>query len=88
MRIYVGNVSFETTQQEITEFLETKIGPIKNIVYVQDRASGKFRGVCFVDFINDGDGQRSIDELDGVNFKGRQLNVAEARPRPARPVRY
>ena len=88
MRIYVGNVSFETTQQEITEFLETKIGPIKNIVYVQDRASGKFRGVCFVDFINDGDDQKTINELHNVSFKGRRLNVAEARPRPARPAQY
>lgn len=84
MRIYVGSISFETTQQEITEFLETKIGPIQNLIYALDKATGAFRGFVFVDFINDGDDQRAISELHGVEFNGRRLKIAEARPRPSR----
>jgi RNA recognition motif-containing protein len=86
MRIYVGSIPFETPQQEITKFLEEKIGPIKNIVYALNQ--GVFRGFVFVDFINDGDDQRAINELHNAEFKGRRLKIAEATPRPARSSRY
>jgi len=85
MRIYVGSISFETSQQEITKFLEEKIGPIRNLIYALNRTTGAFRGFVFVDFINEGDAERAIGELHNVDFKGRRLRVAEATPRPARP---
>jgi polyadenylate-binding protein len=88
MRIFIGSIDYETTQQEITEFIETKIGPIQNLIYALDKASGKFRGFVFVDFINEGDDQRAINELHNAEFKGRRLRVAEAMPRPARSSRY
>lgn len=86
MRIFIGSIPFETPQQEIIKFLEEKIGPIRNLIYALDQ--GKFRGFVFVDFINDGDDQRAINELHNAEFKGRRLRVAEATPRPARPSRY
>ena len=85
MRIFVGSINFETTQQEITELLEAKIGPIKNLIYARDRQTEKFRGFVFVDFINDGDDQRAINELHNFEFKGRRLIVQVATPRPERP---
>ncbi len=84
MRIYCGNFDFGTSQQDITEFLEDKIGPIRNLIYALNRATGAFRGFVFVDFVNEGDDQRAIGELHNVEFKGRRLRVAEATPRPAR----
>jgi len=87
-RIFVGSIDFGTSQQEITEFLEAKTGPVANIIYVRDRLTDKFRGFVFVDFQNDGDDKRAIGELHNAEFKGRRLNVAEATPRPARPSRY
>lgn len=88
MRIYFGGINFETTQQEITQFLEEKIGPIKDLVYVRDRATDRFRGFVFVDFLNEGDGQRAINELHNQEFKGRRITIQEATPRPARPSRH
>ena len=81
-RIFIGNIPFETPQQEITKFLEEKIGPIQSLVYALNQ--GVFRGFVFVDFINDGDDQRAITELHNYEFKGRRIRVAEATPRPAR----
>jgi len=88
MRNFVGGIDFTATQQEITEFLEEKIGPIKGIIYVRDRLTEKFRGFVFVDFLNEGDDRRAIAELHNAEFKGRRLVVQEATPRPARPSRY
>ena len=84
MRIFVGNIDFAITSKEIVEFLEEKIGPIANFVYVRNRDNEKFRGFVFVDFQNEGDDQRCLDELHNAEFKGRKLNVATARPRPTR----
>lgn len=86
MRIFVGSIDFTVTQQEITELLEAKIGPIRHLIYAQ--REGKFRGFVFVDFINDDDDQRTINELHNYEFKGRRLIVQVATPRPERPSRY
>ncbi|MBI1374883.1 MAG: RNA-binding protein [Phycisphaera sp.] len=80
MRIYVGNLSFNTTQDTIeAEF--GKFGSVTEVHVPTDRMSGRPRGFAFVTMDSAEDGQKAIDGLNGVDLDGRTLNVNEARPR-------
>lgn len=79
MRIYVGNLPFRTTAEELRD-LFAQHGVVNDCVIPQDRDSGRSRGFGFVD-MDDQDGQGAIDALDGADLDGRALRVNEARPR-------
>ncbi len=81
-RIYVGNLSFSSTTDEVTELFE-QYGSVHAVNLVTDRDTGRPRGFGFVE-MDDEDAASAIEALDGVSFGGRTLKVNEARPRPDR----
>ncbi len=82
MNIYVGNLPFTTTSQDL-EGLFSEYGAVDSASVVNDRETGRSRGFGFVEMDNDA-GAKAIEELDGKDFDGRSLKVNEARPRERR----
>jgi RNA recognition motif-containing protein len=77
-KIYVGNLSFDATESELTELFSPH-GSVMSAQIVTDRDTGRSRGFAFVEM---GDGaDAAIAALNGQDFKGRNLTVNEARPR-------
>jgi RNA recognition motif-containing protein len=83
MRLYVGNLSFNTSEQQL-EDLFAAIGPVASVHLVRDRATGQSRGFGFVEMTNANDGQTACSNLDQREFEGRRLTVNEARPQERR----
>ena len=81
MKIYVGNLSFQSTEDTIRE-LFTPHGEITEVSIVTDRETGRSRGFAFVTMPQDTQAQAAITALNGLEFEGRALTVNEARPRP------
>ena len=79
MNIYVGNLPFSTTSEDL-EALFGQYGPVESAAVINDRETGRSRGFGFVEMGNE-DGARAISELDGNDYQGRELRVNEARPR-------
>jgi RNA recognition motif-containing protein len=78
--IYVGNLPWKTTEEEIKELFE-KFGEVLSVKIVKDRETGRPRGFGFVDMEN---ADAAISELNGKDFGGRALRVNEARERAPR----
>jgi RNA recognition motif-containing protein len=83
MRIYVGNLSFNTDEQQI-EQLFTAIGPVESVRLIRDQATGRSRGFGFVEMADAGHGQTACQTLDQREFEGRRLTVNEAKPQERR----
>jgi RNA recognition motif-containing protein len=80
MRIYVGNLSFNTTEDTLRgEF--ASYGEVADVAVVTDRDTGRSRGFAFVTMSNDEEARRAIAGLNGSQIDGRTLVVNEARPR-------
>src|SRR3989442_15510357 len=79
--IFVGNLSFGTTEQDIRSLFEAH-GSVDRVNIVTDRDSGQPRGFAFVEMTNDAEGDRAIGAINGQELGGRSLNVNEARPKP------
>ena len=79
MKLYVGNLSFNTTEQQL-ESMFTEHGPVQSAALVMDRDTGRPRGFGFVEMSDDA-GQAAIAALNGTSVDGRDLTVNEARPR-------
>jgi RNA recognition motif-containing protein len=82
MKIYVGNLSFQSTEDSIRELFAPH-GEIQEVSIVTDRETGRSRGFAFVTMPQDAQAQAAITALNGLEFEGRALTVNEARPRPA-----
>ncbi len=82
-RIYVGNLPFTSTTDEVRDLFEQH-GSVLDVSLVNDRETGRPRGFGFVE-MEDDDADAAIKALDGVSFDGRNLKVNEARPRGDRP---
>lgn len=80
MRIYVGNMSFSTSEQALRAEFE-KHGTVDEVTIVTDRETGRPRGFAFVNMPNATEGQAALDAINGTELDGRTLNVSEARPR-------
>jgi cold-inducible RNA-binding protein len=83
MRLYVGNLSFNSTEDSIRKAFSA-FGEVSSIHMVTDRDTGRPRGFGFVEMVGPAEGQAAIDALNGSDLEGRALNVNEARPRPER----
>lgn len=83
MRLYVGNLSFNTGEQEL-EQLFTTVGPVTSVHLVRDRATGQSRGFGFVEMADENSGRTACSTLDQREFEGRRLTVNEARPQEKR----
>jgi cold-inducible RNA-binding protein len=82
-RIYVGNLSFNTAEQELSE-LFSQHGQVANVAIITDRDTGRSRGFGFVEMADDAEGRAAIEALNGQEIDGRTLTVNEARPRADR----
>src|SRR5206468_10699968 len=80
--IFVGNLSFQTTEQDIRTLFEAH-GSVDRVSIVTDRDSGQPRGFGFVEMTNDAEGERAISAINGQEVGGRALNVNEAKPKSA-----
>ena len=83
MKIYVGNLSFETTASEVNE-LFSQHGEVTDVTLITDRETGRSRGFCFVEMRNEQQARDAITALDGNELGGRHIKVNEARPREDR----
>ena len=82
MRIYVGNLSFNTDEPRIEE-LFAPIGVVESVKLVRDHATGQSRGFAFVEMADDA-GRTACDTLNEREFEGRRLTVNEAKPQQSR----
>jgi RNA recognition motif-containing protein len=80
MRIYVGNMSFSTSEQALRSEFE-KYGAVDDVTIVTDRETGRPRGFAFVNMPNPSEGSAAMEAVNGLELDGRTLNVSEARPR-------
>jgi cold-inducible RNA-binding protein len=83
-KLYVGNLSFNTTENELQE-LFSQAGTVQEVTLMQDKFTGKSRGFAFVTMGTDEEAQKAINDFNGKSVEGRPLTVNEARPREPRP---
>jgi RNA recognition motif-containing protein len=81
--IYVGNMSYDTTQDRLRELFEA-YGEVTSVNIITDRDTGRPRGFAFVEMATDEAAAEAISALNGQNIDGRELKVNEARPRKPR----
>lgn len=84
--LYVGNLSFNTTEEELRGLFESA-GAVSRCSLMVDKFTGKSRGFAFVDMASQEDADKAIAQFNGKDFMGRALTVNEARPREERPPR-
>ncbi|MGJ3248391.1 MAG: RNA recognition motif domain-containing protein [Elainellaceae cyanobacterium] len=80
MSIYVGNISFDATQEDLTTVF-SEYGTVERVQLPTDRETGRMRGFGFVDMSSDTEEQAAIDALDGAEWMGRTIKVNKAKPR-------
>ena len=85
MKIYVGNLSPETTEQQLRD-LVTPYGKTDSVALVMDKATGKAKGFGFVEFGTETEGNAAIAGLNGKEVGDRKLNVNEARSKSDAPA--
>lgn len=84
MKLYVGNLSFDTTENDLQDAFEP-FGTVKEALLVMDKMTNRPRGFGFVTMDSASEGQAAIDGLNGKALGGRNITVNEARPREDRP---
>ena len=80
MTIFIGNLSFQSEQEDIIGLFST-YGEVKNCNIPLNRDDGRKRGFAFVEMTNEADEQKAIDDLQNVEWMGRQIRVNKAEPR-------
>jgi RNA recognition motif-containing protein len=80
MKLYVGNISFNTTNQDLNDLFGS-VGTVTSANIIEDRETGRSRGFGFVEMASQEEGEKAISELNGKEIDGRQLKVNEAKPR-------
>ena len=83
-RLYIGNLSFDTTEETLRNALAEDGRQVKEVNIMTDRDTGRPRGFAFAEMGSDQDAQAAIAALDGTNLDGRNLTVNEARERQPR----
>jgi cold-inducible RNA-binding protein len=81
-RIYVGNLSYQTTENDLTNLFE-QVGQVESVNIITDRDTGRSKGFAFVEMSNE-DAEKAIAQFNGAEVNGRALTVNEARPREDR----
>jgi RNA recognition motif-containing protein len=83
MKLYVGNLSFQTSSDDLQQ-LFAQAGTVESASVVEDRETGRSRGFGFVEMSSPEEGAKAIEQFNGKEFNGRNLTVNEARPREDR----
>lgn len=81
MKIYVGNLSFDTTEDELRQAFEGTGGQLVSVDVVKDKMTGRSRGFGFIEVSSKEAGDAAIRDLNGKQLNGRALSVNEARPK-------
>jgi RNA recognition motif-containing protein len=81
MNIYVGNLSFDATEDDLRSAFEA-FGKVDAVNIIKDRDSGRPKGFGFVEMSSGEEAEKAIEAMNGKEFKGRAMNVNEARPKP------
>ena len=81
--VFVGNMSFQTTESQLTALFQP-FGEVTRVQVMTDRDTGRSRGFAFVEMSNDEEAAAAIQALNGKELDGRTLTVNEARPKPER----
>ncbi len=80
MKLYIGNLSYSTTEQEIEELM-TPFGTADSIQLIKDRHTGQSKGFGFIEMSDNSAADAAIKGLNETNFKGRKLKLNQAQPR-------
>ncbi len=80
MNIYVGNLSYSTTEDDLFA-LFNNLGGVDSARIITDRETGRSKGFGFVEMGSDNEAKSAIEELNGAEFGGRNITVNEAKPR-------
>jgi len=83
MKLYVGNLSFDTTSYDL-ETMFGEVGTVESANVVEDRDTGRSRGFGFVEMSSKEEGANAIEQFNGTEMNGRNLTVNEAKPRENR----
>jgi len=83
MKLYVGNLAFETSSTELQNLFATA-GTVQSVSLIEDRETGRSRGFGFVEMSTKEEGAAAIEKFNGQELGGRALNVNEAKPREDR----
>jgi RNA recognition motif-containing protein len=81
MKIYVGNLSYQVTEDQLREVFAAH-GQVDSATIIKDKFSGQSKGFGFVEMNSKEEAEAAIAALNGTDLQGRRLNVNEARPRP------
>jgi len=81
MNIYVGNLSFDSTEDDLRELFGA-YGEVRSCSIIRDKFSQQSRGFGFVEMADKASGEKAIQNLNGKDFGGRSLTVNEATPKP------
>jgi RNA recognition motif-containing protein len=84
--LFIGSLAYATNDDSLKAFFET-IGPVASARVITDRESGRSKGFGFVEFENEDDNQKAVDQLNGQELDGRAIAVSVARPKEDRPRR-
>jgi RNA recognition motif-containing protein len=84
MKLYVGNLSYQAREQDLQD-LFSQFGTVSSVSLISDKFTGRSKGFAFVEFENDDEANRAIEDLHESEFMQRNIIVNEARPREDRP---
>ena len=83
MKLYVGNLSFDTSAQDLDKMFG-EIGTVESTNLIEDRETGRSRGFAFVEMSSQAEGDSAISQLNGKEIDGRELKINLAKPRENR----
>lgn len=83
MNIYVGNISFQLSEDDLRDIFEN-YGTVDTVKIVMDRDTGRSKGFGFIEMPNEEEGREAISSANGTDAGGRELKVNEAKPREPR----
>lgn len=84
--LFIGSLAYATNDDSLKAFFET-IGEVTSARVVTDRETGRSKGFGFVEYADEANNQKAVDELNGKDLDGRPINVSLARPKEDRPRR-
>jgi len=86
LNLFIGSLAYATNDDSLKAFFET-VGEVTSARVVTDRETGRSKGFGFVEYADEANNQKAIDELNGKELDGRAINVNLARPKEDRPRR-
>ena len=80
MKLYIGNLSWGTTTEDLKSHFE-QFGAVSDAIVITDRQSGRSRGFGFVTMDDDSEANKALEECNGIELDGREIKCSEATPR-------